>query len=46
MSEAAVSEEPGPVAGEWLVYRGAGEPHDGIDRLPAPPPWRDFPHPA
>ena len=27
---------------EWLIYRGAGEPHDGLDRLPAPPPWRDF----
>ncbi|HET9383483.1 MAG TPA: MoxR family ATPase [Streptomyces sp.] len=27
---------------EWLIYRGAGEPHDGIGRLPAPPPWRDF----
>ncbi|MFM9446378.1 AAA family ATPase [Streptomyces acidiscabies] len=27
---------------EWLIYRGAGEPHDGIERLPAPPPWRDF----
>ncbi|MGW3496442.1 AAA family ATPase [Streptomyces sp. NPDC001020] len=27
---------------EWLIYRGAGEPHDGIDHLPAPPPWRDF----
>ncbi|MFF7141754.1 MULTISPECIES: AAA family ATPase [Streptomyces] len=27
---------------EWLIYRGAGEPHEGIDRLPAPPPWRDF----
>ncbi|MFF6997263.1 AAA family ATPase [Streptomyces sp. NPDC008313] len=27
---------------EWLIYRGAGEPHGGIDRLPAPPPWRDF----
>ncbi|MEV5977223.1 MoxR family ATPase [Streptomyces sp. NPDC052114] len=27
---------------EWLIYRGAGEPHDGIDRLPPPPPWRDF----
>ncbi|WP_406227934.1 AAA family ATPase [Streptomyces anthocyanicus] len=27
---------------EWLIYRGAGEPHDGIDRLPDPPPWRDF----
>ncbi|WP_392751551.1 AAA family ATPase [Streptomyces sp. LN590] len=27
---------------EWLIYRGAGEPHDGIDQLPSPPPWRDF----
>lgn len=30
------------VSGEWLIYRGAGERHDGIGRLPAPPPWRDF----
>jgi len=29
-------------ASEWLIYRGAGEPHDGIDALPDPPPWRDF----
>ncbi|WP_326596718.1 AAA family ATPase [Streptomyces sp. NBC_01803] len=28
--------------GEWLIYRGAGEPHDGIRSLPKPPPWRDF----
>ncbi|MGW2477059.1 AAA family ATPase [Streptomyces sp. NPDC001665] len=27
---------------EWRIYRGAGDPHDGIDRLPDPPPWRDF----
>ncbi|OIJ63598.1 AAA family ATPase [Streptomyces mangrovisoli] len=27
---------------EWRIYQGVGEPHDGIDRLPAPPPWRDF----
>jgi MoxR-like ATPase len=27
---------------EWLIYRGTGQPHDGIDRLPPPPPWRDF----
>jgi MoxR-like ATPase len=27
---------------EWLIYRGTGEPHDGIERLPDPPPWRDF----
>ncbi|HEY9375106.1 MoxR family ATPase [Streptomyces sp.] len=29
---------------EWRIYRGASEPHDGIDDLPAPPPWRDFRH--
>ncbi|MEV5315519.1 MoxR family ATPase [Streptomyces sp. NPDC052610] len=27
---------------DWLVYRGSGEPHDGIARLPDPPPWRAF----
>lgn len=27
---------------EWLIYRGTGEPHDGITALPDPPPWRDF----
>ncbi|MFD6231704.1 AAA family ATPase [Streptomyces sp. NPDC060232] len=27
---------------EWFIYRGVGEPHDGIDALPDPPPWRDF----
>ncbi|MFF5445041.1 AAA family ATPase [Streptomyces sp. NPDC012888] len=27
---------------EWLIYRGVGEPHDGLDALPDPPPWRDF----
>ncbi|WP_079429736.1 MULTISPECIES: MoxR family ATPase [Streptomyces] len=27
---------------EWLIYRGVGEPHDGIETLPDPPPWRDF----
>lgn len=27
---------------EWLIYRGAGAPHDGIDELPPPPPWRAF----
>ncbi|MFF8943320.1 AAA family ATPase [Streptomyces sp. NPDC014864] len=26
----------------WPVYTGASAPHDGIGRLPAPPPWRDF----
>lgn len=27
---------------DWLIFKGAGAPHDGIDRLPAPPPWRSF----
>lgn len=27
---------------DWLIYRGTGEPHDGITRLPDPPPWRRF----
>jgi hypothetical protein len=27
---------------QWLVYRGGGEPHDGVLDLPAPPPWRSF----
>ncbi|MEV6401169.1 MoxR family ATPase [Streptomyces sp. NPDC051907] len=26
----------------WPVYRGEGEPHDGVRRLPPPPPWRAF----
>ncbi|MFD7219969.1 AAA family ATPase [Streptomyces sp. NPDC059892] len=26
----------------WPVYTGADEPHDGIGRLPDPPPWRAF----
>ncbi|MFF0434450.1 AAA family ATPase [Streptomyces sp. NPDC004327] len=26
----------------WPVYTGSSEPHDGIDHLPAPPPWRRF----
>lgn len=37
--------DPGPDTAsgrEWLIYRGAGEPHDGIRALPKPPPWRDF----
>lgn len=32
----------GPAGRDWLIYRGAGEPHDGIRSLPSPPPWRDF----
>ncbi len=26
----------------WPVYTGTEEPHDGISRLPDPPPWRAF----
>ncbi|MEU7072296.1 AAA family ATPase [Streptomyces narbonensis] len=34
-----------PTAAEpphWWVYRCTPEPHDGIERLPDPPPWRAF----
>jgi MoxR-like ATPase len=27
---------------QWLIYRGSGEPHDGISDLPEAPPWRRF----
>ncbi|MFG1807819.1 AAA family ATPase [Streptomyces sp. NPDC049040] len=27
---------------EWRIYQGVREPHDGIERLPPPPPWRVF----
>ncbi|MEU0742488.1 MoxR family ATPase [Streptomyces sp. NPDC006134] len=27
---------------DWRIYRGVGQPHEGVTRLPAPPPWRDF----
>ncbi len=31
----------------WRIYRGGGaEPHDGIDHLPPPPPWRRFDGPV
>jgi MoxR-like ATPase len=26
----------------WWIYRGEGTRHDGISRLPEPPPWRRF----
>jgi MoxR-like ATPase len=26
----------------WWIYAGNREPHSGIERLPAPPPWRQF----
>ena len=25
---------------DWKIFQGRGEPHGGLDRLPAPPPWR------
>ncbi|MER6678013.1 AAA family ATPase [Streptomyces sp. NPDC000983] len=27
---------------DWQIFRGTGEPHDGIDTLPEPPQWRNF----
>jgi MoxR-like ATPase len=27
---------------EWHIYRGTGEPHNGIAKLPKPPRWRSF----
>ena len=29
-----------PSREDWLIYHGSGEPHDGIQELPEPPPWR------
>src|SRR5437588_8218128 len=26
----------------WWIYKGTGEPHDGIKNLPPPPSWREF----
>ncbi|XVS61861.1 AAA family ATPase [Actinosynnema sp. CA-299493] len=26
----------------WTIYSGDSKPHDGIERLPPPPPWRAF----
>jgi MoxR-like ATPase len=27
---------------DWKIYQGGDADHDGIQRLPVPPPWRDF----
>ena len=27
---------------DWIIWTGRREPHDGIKRLPDPPPWRRF----
>ncbi len=31
-----------PARQDWRIYRGDGQPHDGIRELPEPPPWRRF----
>ncbi|MEU9338019.1 MoxR family ATPase [Streptomyces sp. NPDC048290] len=31
---------------DWHIYKGHGQRHDGIDRLPEPPPWRAVTRPA
>lgn len=42
-STTTADEDSGRVADwGWLIYRGTGEPHDSIDRLPPPPRWRSF----
>lgn len=28
---------------EWPIFDGNGQPHDGVQDLPPPPPWRKFP---
>ncbi|GHC57998.1 AAA family ATPase [Streptomyces flavofungini] len=33
---------PAPPPASWQIYSGSRTPHDGITRLPAPPPWRTF----
>ncbi|MEV6109103.1 MoxR family ATPase [Streptomyces sp. NPDC051940] len=27
---------------DWLIFRGTGDPHDAVDDLQDPPPWRQF----
>jgi MoxR-like ATPase len=39
---ATAGEPARPDVQDWLIYRGTGEPHDGIERLPPPPRWRAF----
>src|SRR5262245_54800171 len=31
-----------PAGPHWQIYSGSRVPHDGVDRLPDPPPWRTF----
>jgi MoxR-like ATPase len=37
-----VTGQAGRASTGWRIYRGDGQPHDGIVDLPAPPPWRAF----
>lgn len=30
---------------DWKIFTGSGKPHDGIENLPKPPPWRSFDKP-
>ncbi|MFI2762221.1 AAA family ATPase [Streptomyces echinatus] len=39
---AETSGADGGAPASWWIYQGTGEPHDGIGRLPDPPPWRAF----
>jgi MoxR-like ATPase len=34
--------DEGTAATDWRIFTGASEPHDGLERLPSPPPWRVF----
>jgi MoxR-like ATPase len=34
-----MSHDPKP---DWWIFQGTRQPHDGIDNLPEPPPWRQF----
>jgi MoxR-like ATPase len=31
-----------PAAADWHIFSGERDPHDGLQRLPAAPPWRPF----
>ncbi|HBW19567.1 MAG TPA: AAA family ATPase [Actinobacteria bacterium] len=35
-------EVPGAEGSDWRIYLGDGTTHDGLDRLPPPPPWRAY----
>ena len=41
MSDVHTSNEANNVR-DWRIFQGHGKPHNGINRLPSPPPWRIF----